>query len=136
MLKKVNIDWITTNIDEILKYEDAYFYVFTRGSSLLYIGIAYHQDVNREIKQTIREFNLDSEKLSIWLGFIEDTDFGRITEEIVKDIECLLIYINKPSLNTSCKESYAGRDNLMVLSDGCPYLMNCIKCEDDEISEC
>jgi len=133
---RVNINWIRTNIDEILNYDDAYFYVFTRGSSLLYIGIAYHQDVDSEIKQTIRAFNLDSGKLLIWLGFIEDTDFRRITEEIVRDTECLLIYTNQPPLNTSCKESYAGRDNLMVLSDGCPYLIKCIKCENNEISEC
>lgn len=136
MLMRVNLNWIRTNIDGILNYEDAYFYVLTDSSSLLYIGIAYLQDVDSEIKQTIRAFDLDSGKLSIWLGFIEETDFGRITEEIVKDVECLLIYVNQPSLNKSCKESYTGRDNLMVLSDGCPYLINCIKCEDDDISDC
>ena len=132
---EVSINWEKTNIDEVRYYEDTYFYVFTENSSLLYIGIAYRQDVDAEIKQTIRAFNLDSEKLSIWLGFIKN-DFDRITEQIVKDVECLLIHVNQPELNEQCKKNYTGRDNLMVLSQGCPYLEGCIKCEDDEISKC
>lgn len=136
MLMKVNVNWIRTNIGGILNYKDTYFYAFTQSISLLYIGIAYRQDIDNEIKQTIRAFSLDARKLSIWLGFIEDKDFRRITEKIVKDIECLLIFSNQPLNNISCKKKYNGRDNLAVLNSGCNCLINCIKCENDEISEC
>ncbi|MFZ6016614.1 MAG: hypothetical protein ACOYU0_03170 [Nitrospirota bacterium] len=68
---RVNINWRMTNINDILYYEDAYFYIFTSGSSLLYIGIAYLQDVDSEIKQTIRAFNLNSKNYPSGLDLLK-----------------------------------------------------------------
>lgn len=134
-MEQVIIMWKQVNIEEILYHEDVYFYAFG-GEELLYIGIAFYQDVNDEIKQSLRSFNLDPYNTLIWIGFIEDKTFNRDTKQIIRDIECLLIYVNQPEFNTQCKENYTGRDNLMILSEGCLFLENCIKCEDNKIYKC
>ena len=129
MLNEVILKWEKTNLNKLDDSEDTWFYMFTRGNNLLYIGIAYHQDVYREIKQSLRAFDISTLGLSVWLGYIVETDYGRITEQIVKDVECLLIYIHQPSYNTQCKSSYTGRNNLKVRNRGCPLLRRCVKIE-------
>jgi hypothetical protein len=132
----VSIEWVKTDLEDAEELEDAYFYAFTDDETLLYIGIACKQDVIDEIKKSIDDFGLDEEEIDIWLGFINKTTFERITEKIVKDVECLLIFWNKPEYNTQCIKKYPGRDNLMVKNQGCQYIDPCVKIKDDEISKC
>ena len=113
--------------------EDAYFYLFSRGRWLEYLGMAYRQSVRREILQTLLAFQLEARGLSVWVGDIVESDFGRITEQIVRDVECLLVITHRPILNTQCTKSYRGRDNLMVENRGCPLLRSCVKVEGGRI---
>lgn len=53
--------------------------------------MTYYQDVADEIRQTIRSFEYNENKIKIWLGYIKKTDYERITKEIIMDIESLLI---------------------------------------------
>ena len=129
VLNEVKLKWEKTNLNELGGSEDTWFYMFTRGNNVLYIGIAYHQDIYREIKQSLRAFDITSIGLSIWLGYIIETDYRRITEQIVKDVECLLIYTHQPSYNTQCMANYTGRNNLQVKNRGCPLLRRCVKIE-------
>jgi hypothetical protein len=85
-----------------------------------------------EILQTIRDFNYDKNEIKIWLGYINKSDYGRITEKIIKDAECLLICGNKPRDNTQCKDNYTGRDNLIIKNNGCRNI-NDVKCKNLEI---
>lgn len=135
MVDIVEIDWTQTDLDDIYNYEDTYFYAFTKGSKLLYIGIAYHQDVINEIKNTLSAFRINEDEVKIWIGFIEKTNYSRKTELIIRDVECLLIHLNLPTLNTQCMSSYTGRDKLMVISTGCNLIRPCIKIEDDEFDD-
>ncbi len=114
---------------------NTWFYMFTRGNNILYIGIAYHQDVYREIKQELRMFDISGIGLFIWLGYIIETSYRRITENIVRDVECLLIYTNQPSCNKQCKMNYTGRDNLKVRTKGCKLLRRCVKVEKGQVYE-
>lgn len=63
------------------------------------------------------------------LGNIEisRSDYSRITEQLAKNIERLLIFIHQPKLNTHFKKGYAGRDSLKVISMGCPFSKPCIR---------
>lgn len=135
MIDIVEVDWIQTDLDDIYNYQDTDFYAFTQGSKLLYVGIAYRQDVINEIKNTLSAFRINEDNIKIWLGFIESTNYGRITELIIKDVECLLIHLNQPILNIQCKSSYTGRDNLMVRSKGCGLIKPCIKIENGEFDD-
>lgn len=128
-MEEVTLSWIETNYDELQAMEETDFYVLSEGSRFSYFGIAYLQNIEHEAKQTIRAFELDPEKLTIWLGYIIATNVGRITEELVRDIECLLIYTHQPSLNTQCKSSYTGRDNLEIQNRGCILLKSYVKIE-------
>lgn len=129
----MKLKWGKTSYQGLAEMRDSYFYAFFRGSVLLYIGIAYNQNVKNEIKNTIQDFDISRQGLTLWLSYIEKTDFRRITEQIIKDVECLLIFTHKPSYNTHCKFSYAGRDNLKVKNRGCPFFKSCVKVERDYI---
>ncbi len=132
-MNNVTLEWEQVeDIDSIRKLDDTEFYAFTQDNTLLYIGIAYFQDVADEIRQTIRDFNYDENKIRIWLGYIDESDYERITEEIIRDVECLLICGNKPLDNTQCKDNYTGRDNLIIKNNGCRNI-NDVKCKNLEI---
>lgn len=128
-MDKVTINWYQTNWSAMTLHKDTVFYAFTRGSNLLYIGIAYYQDVVDEVRSTLRRLNLSTTGMSIWLGYIdsENTTYGRITHEIIIDTECLMIHMNKPSQNTQCISNYTGRWNLRVVSRD--LLRNRISCD-------
>ncbi len=131
----LKIDWTQTNYERMNDYNDTYFYAFTRGGNLLYIGIAFKQIVQTEISQTLRRLGINSKGLNIWLGYPnpDQTTYGRITEQIATDAECLMIYTNQPVYNTQCKDSYTGRCNFKVKTSGCPLIRSCVKCENNRI---
>ncbi len=133
MLKSLKIEWEKTNLNGLNNHEDTWFYAFSRGNGLIYVGIAYHQDVVKEIKQSLRAFDINTAGLSIYLGYIAESDYGRITEQIVRDTECLLIYVHQPSYNVQCTANYTGRDNLKIKNRGCNTLRPCIKIESMKI---
>ena len=133
MMKKVEIQWRKTTLNSLSQEEDTWFYALSRGNALLYIGISYHQDITKEIKQTLRAFDISTSGLSIWLGYIIETDYGRITHQIVRDIESLLIFTHQPTYNTQCMTNYTGRDNLKVKNRRCKLLRPCVKVQGGRI---
>ena len=133
MIYTVKIGWRACAYDNILNEEDADFYLFGERAVLLYIGVAYLQDVKKEIDANINDFSLNRYGIDIWLGNITESDYVKITEQIVKDVECLLIITNQPKLNTQCKKNYFGRDNLKVISSGRALLIPCVRVENNHI---
>jgi hypothetical protein len=137
-MDNVVIEWeeVEDN-DNIKESDDTYFYAFTQNnlfySKLIYIGIAYHQDVADEIYRTIKRFDYNIKKIKIWLGYIEKSDYNRITKSIVRDIESLLICGNEPEDNVQCKDNYTGRDNLKIKNNGCKQIKS-VKCKDCEVT--
>lgn len=119
-MDKVTINWYQTNWSAIDCHQDTVLYSFTRAGNLLYIGIAYRQTIVDEVRQTLNRLNLSTIGMSIWLGYVDrsDTTYSRITEEIVRDTECLLIHMNAPTQNTQCSQSYTGRWGFRVVSRG------------------
>ena len=134
IMNNVTLEWEQVeDIDSIRKLDDTEFYAFTQDNTLLYIGIAYFQDVADEIRQTIRDFNYDENKIRIWLGYIDESDYERITEEIIRDVECLLICGNEPLHNTQCRDNYTGRDNLKIKNKRCRNIKD-VECKNSEIT--
>lgn len=133
MTKIIVLKWEEVGYDELSEMEDSYFYAFSRNLNLIYLGTAYHQSIVYKIKSEIMKFEMDMKRLTIWIGHIVESDFKQITEQIVKDIECLLIHVHRPTYNTRCIANYTGRNNLKVRNHGCPYLRPCIKVEEDHI---
>lgn len=95
---------------------------------LLYTGQAFDQDLRKRILQEHPAykcvFNYEKRHsgvgIVVMLGAIRKSTFERYTQQIFNDIECCLIFCNQPLCNTSCKESYSGRD-LKVINIGHPY---------------
>jgi hypothetical protein len=126
-MARFTIKWHKTTLSALDTNDDYYFYAFSRGSNLLYIGNSIRQDVKDRIPQNIRRFNLDPRGLTIWLGEISDTSYQRITKQMILDTEALLINSNQPNLNTQCKANYNGRGNLTVECLDMPLLLTLIK---------
>ena len=90
----------------------------------LYIGMTYDQDFGEEIRAKwagdvgdwIRR-NVEGTIL-VKVGHIELLEHQKITEQIVKDIECLLIYRTQAPANIQCKKSYTGRLPIHVWNVG------------------
>ena len=132
-MKTVTLEWVQTSYSNLEEMEDCHFYALSRGSSVLYIGMTYQQYVQNEVKQTLREFDLSEIGLTIWLGYIQKMDFGRITKQIVQDVECLLIFAHQPTYNEQCKSSYTGRDVLRVKNRECPHLKPSVEVKGDYV---
>ena len=55
-MNNVTLEWEKVeDIDSIRKLDDTEFYAFTQDNTLLYIGIAYFQDVADEIKLKVSD---------------------------------------------------------------------------------
>jgi len=89
-----------TNRSSLDDMEDTWLYAFTRGDKLFYIVMSYDQTVQRDVKHTLRQFESDDKGLVIWLGYVDDSDYLRITNNIIRDVEALIRY-HEPSWNTS-----------------------------------
>jgi hypothetical protein len=119
--KKVRILWEQSNLTNVKEAFDTCLYAFTRGTTLLYIGIAHRQEVAKEVNQTIKRLDQKGNGLVVHLGYIQEA-FEAVSETLVREVECLLIFRNQPTLNTQCKKSYTGRKPLSVYSQGLPVL--------------
>lgn len=126
-MTRVTVTWTKTSLSKIAAENDTKLYAFSRGKQLIYIGLAYHQDVKVEVKQTLKRLNINSTGLSIWLGDISSSTLQRISKQLVYSVECLLIYRNQPLENSQCIQNYKGRNDLTVTSKDCPRLKGQIK---------
>jgi hypothetical protein len=85
---------------------------------LLYIGQAFDQTLRERIPQEHDAYNCvyDYKKnhsgtsLFVMIGIIKESSVEKQTQQLFNDIECCLIFRNKPACNTTCQESYSGRD--------------------------
>ncbi len=134
-MNTVKINWQQINFSELGDFYDTYYYAFTRGNKLLYIGISYDQNVRTEIGQSIRRLRINTKGLTIWLGYLDSTatTYSRITRQIVIDVECLMIITNQPAYNNQCKENYRGRCNLKVRTSSCSLIRRCVRCENNRV---
>jgi hypothetical protein len=114
------------------------FYLFYRGTNILYIGKSFKQHVSDEINQTIRAFQLNTTGLGLFVGMLnlEKSDAQRRSDQLITDMECLLINYNQPSYNTQCKKNYTGRDNLKVKNMNCKLLEICIVSDGNKSNKC
>ena len=124
-MDSIIITWGFSNNEALKHIDDHKFYAFSKDGVLLYIGIAHRQHVVTEINQTINRLSLTEQKnqLTIWYGNITYSSYQRISESLVYDVECLMIFKNQPQLNSQCKKSYTGRENLKIKSLFMPLLM-------------
>ena len=126
-MNSISISWTPTNYSNLFEQEDSFFYAFVRGNNLLYVGIATKQDVKARVPQSIkRVLKGVTTGVSIWLGQIRDSSYGRITYQMIIDAENLLIYKNQPKHNIRGKNNYAGRNYLRITSDNMPYMYKTI----------
>lgn len=125
--------WERTLIEEINEMEDCHFYAFSQGNNLLYIGMTWDQTIQKEVKKTLYLYDAKKKELIIWLGYIVDIDYKRLTKNIVKDVEALLIRYHEPNWNVSNVKNYTGRDKLIVINDMFPLLEKYLRVERDHI---
>ncbi len=125
-MREIIIKWERVDLTKIKKYEDTYFYLITKEYEVLYIGMSYKQEILREVKNTVKDFDFSLNEISLWLGYIEEYK-GRITQNLIKDVECALIFVHKPQYNSQCVREYTGRGSLVIKNLNCPFLYSSIE---------
>ena len=135
MVKKHTMDlvWEKVGFSELDEVEDCHFYAFTRGNSLLYLGMTWDQDIQSEVKQSLKDFGANNLGLSIWMGYIVKTSAKRLSPQLIQDAEALLIRNHGPLWNNHHVHSYRGRDNLVLSNTGLPLLNLCIQIRGETI---
>lgn len=130
MTQVIKLNWKQTTFSQMRDLEDTNFYMFTRFGKIIYIGmtgVTSNQSVQDEIRSKFEPmFGGNVAGVSVWLGcFKKDARYNnsikRLTDNIVRDVENLLIYTIKPANNTQCVNNYGGRD-LQIVNDNCPFL--------------
>ncbi|MCL5992536.1 MAG: hypothetical protein M1419_10630 [Bacteroidetes bacterium] len=129
------INWKRIPWRELNYVENSYFYMYITNKKPIYIGVSYKQHIVDEIYQTLESFNYRQVEISLYIGYIQygKSTIEKISKELVKDSECLLIYCNQPRDNIQCKENYTGRDNLKVICNGTSYLYKVQNCQNKQI---
>ena len=89
----------------------------TTLKKLLYIGQAYDQTIRKRSQQPHDDadkcMKSENEKepgsnLYIKSGIITENDQDGISQELFNDVECCMIYTNKPACNQKCMKEYVG----------------------------
>lgn len=83
---------------------------------LLYIGQAFEQTIRERLKQPhdadacMKEEKQNEPNSDLWFktGVITKHDQEKVTQQLLNDVECCMIYVNKPKCNTLCMETYEG----------------------------
>jgi len=133
-MAKVRITWTTnasrlSNIDNSkLDYLDGkgfyaiYACVYNKDRNsitpkkLLYIGQAFEQTIRERLKQPhdadacMKKEKQNEPNSGLWFktGVITKNDQEKVTQQLFNDVECCMIYVNKPKCNTLCIETYEG----------------------------
>jgi len=133
-MAKVRITWTTnasrlSNIDNSkLDYLDGkgfyaiYACVYNKDRNsitpkkLLYIGQAFEQTIRERLKQPhdadacMKKEKQNEPNSGLWFktGVITKNDQEKVTQQLFNDVECCMIYVNKPKCNTLCMETYEG----------------------------
>lgn len=131
-MDSISIHWEKTNYKSVKDYEDCFFYAFTRGKNILYVGKADRMTVNREIKNHLRKFSTNG--ISIWLGYIHYSTLERITAILISDIESITICANKPAYPIQHNRKYFYcRNNLKVVNHNLPLLKKTLVVKNNEL---
>ncbi len=130
------INWKKVETSEPKELSNKYdLYLFYRGKNTLYIGKSFEQQVLVEINKTIKrlEENYQFNKIGVgvFVGMLnlDKSDAQRRSNQLITDIECLLIYNQKPTYNTQCQQNYTGRKKLQIINKNCDLLSSRIKYE-------
>lgn len=83
---------------------------------LLYIGQAFEQTIRERLKQPhdadacMKKEKQNEPNSGLWFktGVITKNDQEKVTQQLFNDVECCMIYVNKPKCNTLCMETYEG----------------------------
>ena len=99
---------------------------------LIYVGNVYEQEIQDGIEGVVQDFELNTKTLGIFIGYIEDMTYEKISEQIVADAKNLMIYVYQPEHNTKGKESYSGRAGLQIQSKELFEEVSVISCDEHE----
>jgi hypothetical protein len=90
---------------------------------LVYIGQSLDQTIRQRLLQPHPAYECIKEQLTANPSYQalvmggEIVTQTKLTQQLADDIECCLVYRNKPICNVKCKESYTGRE-LLVRNTG------------------
>ena len=96
-----------------------YAYLDSRDNEIVYIGLAWHRTVHQRLKDTDKhdlfEFFRDElgiRSVTILVGDVEMD--GRLTRQLLSDVESLLIKRIKPAGNIMCRRSRITRPGMRL----------------------
>ena len=104
MIKSVTLNWQMTDCDNLRNMEEAPIYIICHNNDILYIGKSDLSEVNNEVNSNIYSFKISKSGLNIWLGYIDRSNISRVTSQLVRDTERLLIYRMQPLYNSHYKK--------------------------------
>ena len=126
--KVYTLKWIKTNFSNVVNHDDCYFYAFSIGKNLLYIGNTMKQDVVNRVNQHLNiKFDGKSKGIQIWIAKLILPYNNRVSEKLIRDIECLLIFSNQPPKNVQCKMNYTGREFIKIHNKNFPFIKSNIQ---------
>ena len=113
---EVNWEGPFSNLEaEAMTFSKGLYMFISANEECLYIGMTYEQDFGDEIRAKLKgdvgewmRQNVENTIL-VKVGHIQLLDHNKISEQIVRDIECLLIHHTQAPANIQCKKSYTGR---------------------------
>ncbi|GGH64248.1 hypothetical protein [Phaeocystidibacter marisrubri] len=118
-IQEAVVAWKKVAQSDLVNHNE-YYYAIAHGANLLYIGIAYHQDLDTELKKTVKRLGLKNRiGLSFYCGELASLNpTKRVSERLVRNIEHILIGISQPRLNIQSKKSGTVTIDIEVKSSG------------------
>ncbi len=128
------IEWDISDFSSLNDNKGAHFYALEQDGVLQYLGLSYGLVLTDEIAESMKVFDLDPEKVTIWTGQVIRNIHNTVDQQLAEEIICLLVYNLKPKRNVICKRSYYGRDGLEVHNRGAAWMPEIVRVRKEMVS--
>lgn len=113
-----NIQWRATHQDLLQNEKYAQFFALVQNGKLIYIGLAFRQNISQTIPAFILRNNLDPANLKVYLGRIKEYTVKALDVQHLRAVHDLLVFARKPILNLTGRFDYQSQGDLRVINSG------------------
>jgi hypothetical protein len=128
-----NVQWSAACLEKLTQERYAHFFALMHHGEVLYVGMAYRNDLQQLIPACIQQLDLDHLSLTLYLGRIREVGTGRISDASVRAIHDLIVFARKPQYNLVGKFVYQGAADLQLSNVGCHQLPAKLRAENNRV---
>jgi hypothetical protein len=132
-MSSYSIQWTPAAADKLSNERYAHFFAIEQHGELVFVGKAYHENLEALIPACIGHLELDLMAPKVYLGRIREVGLGQINDATVDAILGMLVFAKKPRYNRVGKYRYLGTLDLELANVGFELLPAKLRAENNVV---